>query len=133
MSRKTVRQQIATQLADVSEADFVYAYLPQDLEGKTNVVCVYNDTAESDTMSRNIANDFYNYNIDLLTLRKADGSHEDDLDDLYAGVIAELKTILSNAAYWSLLTINGSEAFHATVSGKAYRVEQIKIKVKVTT
>ncbi len=132
MSRKTVREALVTLLDADSAFNEVLGYLPTDLFGKSKVLAVYAATSRYDLISRNIANDFYTFNIDSIVRRDNTAASEGDLDAMRAALIAVLSANIQTANWSHLDLTEDSDCFFAEISGVPHRIEQHKVKIKVT-
>jgi len=132
-TRKQVRQALVTLLEASGVFNQVFGYGPTDLKSGTKVLCVYTDTTTHDFISGHKNNNFYHFHLDTYIKRTGGESDENDLDDLHEAVRSVIRTNIPNANWNELELSENSDALFAEVSGVAYRVEQHKLKVKVST
>lgn len=132
-TRKQVRQALVALLDANSAFNQVFGYGPLELLGATKVLCVYSDSTMHDFISGHNNNNFYHFHLDTYVKMTGVEADENDLDDLHEAVRSVIRTNIPNANWNELELSDNSNALFAEVSGVKYRVEQHKLKVKVST
>lgn len=130
-TRKQVREYLAATTYASSGFTAVYDYLPIDLKGASKVLCIYNDATRHEQLSKDMKNDFYIFNLDVLVKRAA-GNAEDDLDTLHEALRSATVAAVGNSTWNEITMEDNSECFFADLAGIDYRVEQHKLLIKVT-
>jgi hypothetical protein len=133
MTRKAAREALATLITTAGGFTVVNAFLPLTLNGASKICNIYTRASELDVESANLKNDFYTFNIDALVLRTGVAADENDLDTLH-GVIVAVCVDNPKTANWSHLKLDGeTEPAFVQDSGKQYRLERHRVKVKLTS
>lgn len=133
MARKDVRDQLVSLFTANGSFNAVLGYSPNALgAATTKVLAIYSRRTRHQVESKDLRNDFYTFNLDVLVKRTADATHEDTLDALHEVVRAVVRANIGDAN-WSHLDLDeNSDAFYGDVQGVAYRVERHVLSVKVS-